>query len=120
MTTLMTQLLFGAIVCNEHVSVSAKSPVPLTAPISNGADPVLVTVTVCAWLAVPTGKLPKDSVAGEVASPGSVPCPLSVASVDTRPLASLTTSDPASVPIAVGVKLTLTAQDAAAAKMAGH
>src|SRR6202789_2828382 len=107
-------------VCEEQVSVSAKSPVPLTAPICNGAVPVLVTVTVWPWLVVPTDKLPKESVEGEVAMPGKVPCPVAVSSVETRPLASPMTIDPERVPVEVREKLRLTVQRAPGWKIVGH
>ncbi len=107
-------------VCEEQVSVSAKSPVPLTTPICNGAVPVLVTVTVWPWLVVPTDKLPKERVEGEVAMPGKVPCPVAVTRVETRPLASLMTVDPERVPVEVGEKLRLTVQLAPGWKIVGH
>jgi hypothetical protein len=107
-------------VCKEQVSVSVKSPVPLTTPICNGAVPVLVTVTVCPWLAVPTGKLPKESKEGDVAMPGSVPCPLAVASVEASPFASLITSDPERFPVDVGEKLKLMEHLAPVCKTPAH
>jgi hypothetical protein len=107
-------------VCKEHVSVSAKSPVPLTVLICNGAVPAFVTVTVWAWLAVPTGRVPKETVEGEVAMPGKVPCPEAAASVETSPLVSLINSDPESVPVDVGEKLKLMVQVAPGASAAEH
>src|ERR1700722_8053092 len=120
MVTLMTQYPLGATVCEEHVSASAKSPVPLTVPISRGAVPVLVTVTVWPWLAVPTARLPNESMEGDVAMPGSVPCPVEVTSVEASPPASPITSDPESVPVDVGAKLKLTEHVAPGWNVAGH
>jgi len=74
-----------------QLSLSAYSPVPLAVPIVRGAEPVFETVTVCAWLAVPPERLPKESVEGEAVMPGNVPCPPAVASVDTCPEVSLAT-----------------------------
>ncbi len=118
--TLITQSPPGAMVCREHVSVSAKSPVPLTVLIRNGAVPELVTVIVCPWLAVPTGRLPKETVVGEVAMPGNVPCPEAAASVETSPLTSLITSDPERLPVDAGEKLKLMVQVAPGCNGAEH
>ena len=107
-------------VCPAHVPVWAKSARPLTTPIATGAALVLVTVTVCAWLAVPTGELPKERFAGDKESPGGVLCPLSAANAVTSPPASLATTDPESMPTAVGAKLRLMVHVAPAGKVAGH
>ena len=107
-------------VVEAQVSVSAKSPVALTGPNSRGAAPVFQTVTVCAWLAVPTGKLPKESVEGAAVSPGRVPCPLTVASVEVSPEVSLITSDPERVPVEVGEKLKLIEHEAPGCNVVRH
>jgi hypothetical protein len=86
-------------------------------PIIKGADPVFETVTVCAWLVVPTERLPKEIVEGEVEMPGNVPCPLTVAIVETSPLVSLIISEPEIFPVAVGEKLKLIEHDAPASKV---
>jgi len=81
---------------------------------------VFQTVTVCAWLAVPMGKLPKESVEGAAVSPGRVPCPLTVASVEDSPELSLITSDPERVPVEVGEKLKLIEHEAPGCNVVRH
>ena len=66
---------------------------------------VLVTVTVCAVLLVPTGTLPKLREVGETLT--MVPLPDSATVCGLVLALSLTLSVPLRVPIAVGVKVTL-------------
>jgi hypothetical protein len=75
--------------------------------IVSGADPVLVSVTVCAVLLVFTNWLPKLRLAGDKDTAGAVvPVPLS-ATVCGLPLAlSVTEMLPLREPEAVGLKVT--------------
>jgi hypothetical protein len=79
------------------------------------ALPVLLIVTVWAALVDPTTRLPKDRDAGEALSvgPEGVPLPVRLTVLVAPP--ALTVRVPVREPVAVGVKVTLTVQDAPAA-----
>jgi hypothetical protein len=80
-----------------------------------GPVPVLVRVTLCAELVVPTSWLPKVSDVGETLAVRETPVPLRL-TVCGLPLASsLMLREALRLPVAVGVKVTLMVQLAPAA-----
>lgn len=113
--TLMVQLAAAARVAPQVV-VLAKSPLMPMLAMFSVAPPLLVRVTVCAALVLPTFCEVKVSVVGLGDTPGAKPVPLRAADCTTTPLLTTVTS-PVRAPLAVGVKLTLTVQVAPAAKV---
>ena len=79
----------------------------------NGAVPVFVTISVCAWLVVLTTCAPNISNEGVMARPMLTPCPNAV--MICVPAVSVMVTMPLSVPVVVGSKTTLRLQLAPAA-----
>jgi hypothetical protein len=77
--------------------------------------PLLVRVVVWAVLLVPTDWLPKERLVGERPSTGAVPVPERLTAWGLPPALSLMLIEAARLPLAVGVKVTLTVQLAPAA-----
>src|SRR5947209_4085026 len=111
--TLIVQVAPAAMVAGDtgQVEVWAKSPalVPLRAMVvmASAALPVLVTVTFCAALVVPTAWLAKPSVAGERDTPGTgvvVPVPDSGTPCGLPAASSVMVTAALRTPAAVGVK----------------
>ncbi len=100
-----------------QVSVSAKSPLAEILVIVKVAEPVLVSVTVCAALVVPTVWLAKASEVAErlAVVAGAVPVPVRVTDCGLSEALSVMLRVPVRVPEAVGVKVTLMLQLAPAA-----
>src|SRR5213593_2958520 len=90
-----------------QVLVWLKSPLAAMVVMVKAADPLLVSVTVCAPLAVLINWLPKLRVLGEKVTAGAVvPVPVSE-TVCGLPLAlSVTVIEPVREPATVGVKVT--------------
>ena len=84
----------------------------------SGVAPVLVSVTVFAGLVVPTGSLPKFSLAGVNST--NVPEPETVTVCVWPPPLSLTDIDPVAAPAAAGVNVAEMVQVAPAASVAGE
>src|SRR5437763_12598789 len=111
--TEIVQFTFGASVLGPigHVVVCAKSPgLPPASPtllIVRGAVPVLVTVAVCAALAVPTSCDPNVRLVGArlTAGVGVVPVPLSVTACGLFVALSVIRTLAPRAPAAVGVRL---------------
>lgn len=109
--TLMAQLRPGLIEL-PHRLVSAKSPPAEMLKTARLAAPVLVRVTVCAGLAVPTVWLAKVRLDGVRLASGPLPVPfrLAVCVLEFPFELSATVRTPARVPLVVGVKVTLIVQ----------
>jgi len=105
-----------------QVSVSAKSPLALMLVKVTGALPMLVTVTLCLLLVAPTNWFPNGKAVAErlMAGPNGVPVPVRLTDCGLSPALSMMTSEPARLPVAVGVNVTLIEQDALAARVAGQ
>src|SRR5438132_1371591 len=95
-----------------QLSVSAKSPLVEIVVIAKAAEPVFVSVTVCAALVVPTLWLAKVSEAGErlAVVVDAVPVPVRPAVCGLPEALSVTLKLPVRVPDAVGENVTLMAQ----------
>src|SRR5256884_521796 len=95
-----------------QLSVSAKSPLVEIVVIAKAAEPVFVSVTVCAALVVPTVWLAKVSEAGErlAVVVDAVPVPVRPAVCGLSEALSVTLKLPVRVPDAVGENVTLMAQ----------
>ena len=95
-----------------QLSVSAKSPLVEIVVIAKAAEPVFVSVTVCAALVVPTVWLAKVSEAGErlAVVVDAVPVPVRPAVCGLPEALSVTLKLPVRVPDAVGENVTLMAQ----------
>lgn len=110
----------------EQALVAAKSPAlapeTATALTVSAAVPVLVTVTVCAGLVLPTS-CPANAAGVERPATGAVPVPfrLTVSVLEALPdpelFESLMVNVPLRDPVAVGLKPTVTVQVAEAAKL---
>src|SRR5437899_1806610 len=115
----MTEMVHVAAAATEapQVLVWLKSPLAAIVVMVRAADPVLVSVTTCAALAVFNGWFPKVRIAGEKLTAGAViPVPVNE-TVCGLPLASsVTESAPVRDPVAVGGKVTEIVHDPAAAK----
>jgi hypothetical protein len=120
--TLMEQFAPAATLA-PHVFVCEKSPlfVPVMAmlEIVNVAVPVLVSVTICTALLMPTIWLPKLMLLPPSVTMGATPVPVSVTVCGLPGNGSLTVMAPLRMPVAVGVKVTLTLQLAVGARVAG-
>ena len=92
-----------------------KSPVAETPETVAAVVPVLAIVTVCGVACAPTTVLPKARLPGSVLStgPGAVPVPERLTVLVTPP--AFTVSEPVLLPVAVGLKVTVTAQEPLAA-----
>ena len=107
-----------------QVLVSEKSlafvPVTVMLVMPKAPLPVLLRVTVCAALVVPTGWLPKPRLVGKRLTTGPVPVPERL-TVCGLPLAlSVMLTEAVRLPLAVGVKVTLMVQLALAATELPH
>ena len=104
-----------------QVLVCIKSPalVPVMArlEIVKAALPVLVRVTACAVLVVPTDWLPKERLAGARLTAGAVPVPVRLTVWGLPTALSAMVSEGARLPLADGVKVTLIVQLAPAATL---
>jgi hypothetical protein len=90
-----------------QVLVWLKSPLAAMLLMVSGADPVLVSVTVCATPLVFTNWLPKLRLVGAKDTAGAVvPVPLSVTVCGLPPALSVIVTLPLRVPPTVGVKVT--------------
>jgi hypothetical protein len=85
--------------------------------IESGPVPLLLSVTVCAALVVPTFWLANVRLVGARLAAGAVPLPLRLAVCGLPAASSVTLSEPLRVPVAVGVKVTLMLQLALAANV---
>jgi hypothetical protein len=85
----------------------------------NVAVPVLVRLTICTALVVPTIWLPKPMLLPPKVTMGATPVPLSATICGLPGSVSLTVTEPLSGPVAVGLKVTLMLQFVAGAKVAG-
>ncbi len=86
--------------------------------IVSGAVPLLVSVTACAALVLPTCWLPKLRLVGERVTAGAVgatPVPVRLTLCGLPAALSVIDTVPVRVPVAVGVNVTLIVQLAAAA-----
>src|SRR5713226_757536 len=121
----MVQLAFTASVPGQLL-VWAKSKlfVPLRAMllILKEAVPVLVSVTVCAALVIPTFWLPKLRLPGLKLTAGAnmIPVPLSAAFWGLSTALSVKVTLALRLPVAEGVKVTLMVQDALMASVPGQ
>ena len=86
--------------------------------ILNAALPVLLRVTVCAVLVVPTDWLPKARLVGERLTTVVVPVPERLTVCGLPVALSVRVTAALRVPLAAGVKVTLTVQLAPAATLA--
>jgi hypothetical protein len=100
--------------------VSAKSPVIVIPEMVNGAVPVFESVALCVGLAVPIVCPLNVRVDGEAVAMGAVPVPVSDTLCGLPDALSTTVTEPDRVPVALGVKVTLIEQLAAAARVAPH
>jgi hypothetical protein len=82
-----------------------------------GPDPVLVNVTVCAALVVPTFWLANVSFAGTKLTAGATPVPLKGTLNWLPEILSVIVNSPLRVPVAVGVKVTAMVQFAPGVKL---
>ena len=128
--TLTVQLLPGARLVPQRHGFLWKSFqfVPVVAK-PNGSEkfaatvPILVSVTVCERLTVPTATLPKVSDGGEsfrTMLPVPLPVPLSPSLCGLPGALSAVVTALDFAPGEVGVKITLSVQEAPAAKVAGQ
>jgi hypothetical protein len=119
--TLRVQLRVEANV-EGQLLICAKSPVIWMLLMFNVAFPVLVSVTVCAALEVPTCWLRKAKLVGVTVAMGKLADPIPVRVTDWGlPWAlSVKVSVPFRVPVTVGVKLTLRVQLRLAANVEGQ
>jgi hypothetical protein len=113
--TLTVQVLFGVTVAPVQVSaLLAKSPAfaPPTAAAEmvRFAVPLLVTITVCAALVVLTSRLAKVTLGMESETMGAIPVPARPTACGLPVALSVKINEPLRLPIADGVKVTLTAQ----------
>jgi hypothetical protein len=123
--TLIVQLLPAATLA-PHVLPCAKSPafVPVTPmlDIASGLPPLLLSVTVCAALVLPTDCVPKLKLLAERLTVGGVATPVPVSeTVCGLPVASSVIVTAATrLPAAVGLNVTLIVQLAPPATLAPH
>src|SRR5579863_5638864 len=109
-TTEIAQLAPAATLLPQ-VFVWLKSPLAAMLAIESAAVPVLVSVTTCAALDVPTFWLPKLRLVGLKLIPGvAVPVPVSPTVCGLPVALSVTVMAPERVPAAVGLKTTEIAQ----------
>ena len=111
--TLMAQVLPGATVTPMQVSTllpksPAFAPISPTLVIARLAVPLLVTVSVCAALVAPTSWLPKSRLVAEGAKAGAMPVPVRCTVWGLTAALSVNTTEAVRVPMALGVKVTLT------------
>lgn len=94
-------------------------PPTVTPVIDNGAVPLLLTVTVCAALVLPTAWEPNDTLAGDRVTAGAVPVPVKprLCGLPAALSAIATVADRA--PVATGSKVTDTEHEAFTASVAG-
>ena len=116
--TLIVQLELAANVAGQLL-IWAKSPVAWMLVMFNAALPLLVRVTLCAALEVPTGWLGKNKVVG-VKLAVVEPVPVRFAICGLPYASSLMVSVPLRVPEAVGVNVTLIVQRELGASVAGQ
>jgi len=95
-------------------------PVIATLVMVNAAVPLLVRVTVWAELVVPRDWLPNATLVGERLTAGAVPVPERLTVCGLLGALSVKESEAVRLPVAVGVKVTLTVQLAPAATELPH
>jgi len=88
--------------------------------MANGAVPLLVSVVVCAALALPTTRELKVRLAGVRVIPETVPVPLARMPCGLFAASSTTETMPVRLPAAVGAKVTEIVQVASGASVAGQ
>ena len=117
--TLMAQLAPAARLV-PHVLDCAKSPLAVIPEMASAALPEFESFTCCAVLGVPTSRLEKVSEEGvaEAEGAGARPVPVRVTLWGLPEASSVTLTVPERVPPAVGVKVMLMLQFAAAARLA--
>ena len=98
-----------------HVLVREKSPLAAMLLIFSAAVPVFLNVTLCEGLVVPTVCEPKLKLVDDRLTTGSVPMPVRLTVCGLPVALSVTVIVPGWLPVAVGVKVTLMEQFAAAA-----
>jgi hypothetical protein len=103
--TLITQLEAGAKLAGQLL-ICAKSPVTWMMPMFKVAFPLLVRVTDCAALVVPTDWVEKTRVPEFRVAPGPTPIPLKLMMWGDLAASSWMTTDPLRAPAEVGVKVT--------------
>ena len=85
----------------------------------NGAPPLFVSVIVCAALVVPTGWLANVRLAGDRLTAEAVPMPVKLTACGLPIASSLIVIAPRRMSVVVGLNVTLIAQPAPAARVAG-
>jgi hypothetical protein len=117
--TLIVHDALGLIVLLQLL-VWAKSPVVAIPVMLNGPLPVFFTVAGSAGLTVPTSWEPKIKVAGVRLTAGMPPVPVSGSWWGLPGALSVIVTAPVRIPVAVGVKVTLSVQKPAGAILAGQ
>ena len=106
--TAITQLLFGCNGAPVHLSVSEKSPLAMMLEKTRGVVPLLVTITSCGELDVPTGCVPKARLEVDNVTVDVLPVKLTMWGLPGA--LSLIVSDAFRIPWAVGVNVTVSVQ----------
>ena len=118
--TWTTQCAAGASVAGQ-LFVCAKSPLLIVMELmERGPVPLLVSVTFCGALLVPTFCPRKVKLEGERLAPGVVPVPLRLTECGLPAPLSFTVTEPLRDPVVEGVKVTLMLQIALTASEAGQ
>ena len=100
--------------------VSAKSPETAMFVMVNGAVPVLLKITGCAVLAVPTTWVGKVKLVGDKPTPCTVPLPVSATVCGLSAALSERVIVPVRLPAARGVNVTLMVQAAPTVSVGGQ
>lgn len=123
-TEMVQEALAASVVAQLLVRLKAAALAPVRAIllIVSEAFPELVRVTVCAAEAAPTVVAAKVRLAGESVAPGpeGVPVPLRATDCGELGAVSVKVREAAAAPAAVGLKVTVTEQEALAARVAPH
>lgn len=93
-----------------HVLVSAKSPFALMLVMLKAAVPLLVSVTGCAALVVPSACVPNVRLVADKLTAGAVPVPVRLIDCGLLAALSVIVTMPVLVPVAAGSKVTLIVQ----------
>jgi hypothetical protein len=117
--TLRVQLALAATL-EPQVLVWEKSPLAVMLVMLRVALPVLLSVTLCALLLVPTACAGKVNEARERLTCGALPVPVSAMAIGSLSVLAFMVTAPVRVPTASGVKVTLRVQLAPAARLALH
>ena len=104
------QVLAGMIVLPMQLSDSVKSPLAATVCTVSGAVPVLVKVTFFVPLETPRSVPGKVRVVAERLTAGAIPVPLRFTTCGLLPASSLIVKAPLRLPVAVGLKVTVSVQ----------